>query len=83
MKNKEYKAIVSEHLTRTHSETRYVIVDAEGVVLDNNRDEGYRSKEQALTKYEIKTFGESHKAEERRQSRRENARHAQELPDDE
>lgn len=58
MLHKEYKAIVSETLTRAFSEKRYVIVDVKThEVLDNNKGEGYRTADKALTKYELKKHG--------------------------
>ena len=56
---KTYKAIVSEHLTKQNSQKRFVVVDKEGKVLDNNKGEGFVTEEKAIAHYELKTFGKT------------------------
>lgn len=68
--SKEYKAIVSEVLTRQHGDKRYVVVDANGDVLDNNKGEGFATESKAITRYELKTFGHTSKDEEKRLSKK-------------
>lgn len=51
---KDFKAILSEHLTREHSEKRYVIVDKEGNVLDSNDNQGYLTENKAIVAYSNK-----------------------------
>ena len=55
---KTYKAIVSPHLTHQNGEKRFVVVSKEtGEVLDNNKGEGFRTENKALTHFELKTYG--------------------------
>lgn len=68
---KQYKAKVSEILTRKHSEKRWVITDESNNILDDNHGEGYTSANKAFTKYELKEFGETTKDKERRIGKKE------------
>lgn len=51
---KDFKAIVSEHLTKQHSEKRFVVVAKNGDVLDTNDGEGYSSENKAIVTYSKK-----------------------------
>ena len=48
----------------------YVVVDANGDVLDNNKGEGFATESKAITRYELKTFGHTSKDEEKRLSKK-------------
>ncbi len=63
---KDFKAIVSDHLTKQHSEKRYVVVSKDGDVLDTNDGQGFilhakqnKQKMEHNMKYEhwVVTFG--------------------------
>lgn len=55
---KDYKAIVSVHLTKKNGEQRFVVVDTQtGDVIDNNKGEGFRTENKAIRHYELKEFG--------------------------
>ena len=45
---KDFKAIVSDHLTKQHSEKRYVVVSKDGDVLDTNDGQGFISENKAI-----------------------------------
>lgn len=50
-----FKAAVSEHLTKEHGEKRFVIVDKEtNEVLDSNDGQGFTTENKAITQYSIK-----------------------------
>lgn len=51
---KDFKAIISEHITKQHSEKRFVVVDKNGDVLDSNDGEGYTSENKAIVAYSKK-----------------------------
>lgn len=66
MIKKSYKAKLAEHLTHSAGEKRWVIINPEtNEVLDDNKGDGYATESKAINHYEVKTFGKSHKAEER------------------
>lgn len=59
---KSFKAVVSEHLTRKHSENRYVVVSVEtGNVLEDNKGEGFTTESKAIHAYEVKHFTKTSK----------------------
>lgn len=44
--------VLSEHLTRQHGENRFVIMEVEThKILENNKGEGFRSKNKAYAHY--------------------------------
>lgn len=51
---KDFKAIVSDHLTKQHSEKRYVVVSEDGDVLDTNDGQGFISENKAIVVYSKK-----------------------------
>lgn len=51
---KDFKAIVSDHLTKQHSEKRYVVVSKDGDVLDTNDGQGFISENKAIVAYSKK-----------------------------
>lgn len=51
---KDFKAIVSEHLTKQHSEKRFVVVGKNGEVLDSNDGQGFISENKAIVAYSKK-----------------------------
>lgn len=65
MKAKDYKAILSTHLTKEFGQEKYVVVDKDGNVLDNNKGEGFNTEDKALYHYEIKTFGKTSRQKEK------------------
>lgn len=71
---KDYKAKVSDHLTKSNSEKRYVVVDVEtDEILDNNDGHGYKSENSALTSYELKHFGKTSSTDEKLKTKRRRA----------
>lgn len=61
-----YKAKLSDHLTKTHSEKRFVVIDTDtNNVIDDNKGEGFRTEEKAVAHYELKAFGKTTKSKEK------------------
>lgn len=71
---KNYKAVVSEHLTRQASETRYVVIDVDTrEVLCDNEGRGFKTESKALTSYEYKSQGHTTKSQKKLDDKRRKA----------